>query len=392
MARVSLIPLIPLGSPWPTDRLASFRAELERAGDEVSIELGESDPAVTEPPLGLVALAIERVRSAPGIYLVVVDLAMDYSALDVLAVVQRLEVGESSLVIAARRGRWFGSVARRITGTSDPASGLVGLTRGAARLADRSFAPVGSRFVCELLARLEGEKSEVEVAAIGRPARRWSLMDDIRHAKRIADDRFGNVSRLLQFCFVGASGMVVDLSTYAALQAILARTPLANRLLFGVDRGGGSISLAVAVAAVLSIVTAMTWNFSLNRRLTFNDARRGSIAHQFLRYVLSNLVGSGISLSFRLLLPGSVGFFARHRLAAAFMGIVVATGISFSMARWFVFDARGSQNQESNDPGLATRCDFDHDQQPSSMHRSVNRMEYVDGPSEIGTVMQMSQE
>ena len=29
------------------------------------------------------------------------------------------------------------------------------------------------------------------------------------------DDRFGNASRLIQFCAVGASGMIVDLTCYA---------------------------------------------------------------------------------------------------------------------------------------------------------------------------------
>ena len=36
--------------------------------------------------------------------------------------------------------------------------------------------------------------------------------------KRLADHRFGNLSRLVQFCVVGGSGMVVDLSCYTLLQ------------------------------------------------------------------------------------------------------------------------------------------------------------------------------
>ncbi len=391
MPRVSLIPLIPFGSPWPTERLASFRTELERAGYSVGVEVDETGRATVEQRSGLVAEVVERVRSASGVYLVVVDLAMGYTPGDVLAVVERLETGSLDLVVAARRGRWFGSAARRLTGTSDLASGLVGVTRGAARTAGHSFAPVGSRFVCELLARVEGEKGEVEAAPVGPSGRRWSPIDDVRHGKRIADDRFGNVSRLFQFCFVGASGMVVDLSTYAALQAILAPTPLGGRVLFGADGGGGSISLAVAVAAVLSIVTAMTWNFSLNRRLTFNDARRGSIARQYLRYVLSNLVGVGVSLSIRLLLPGWVGFFARHRLAAAVAGIVAATGISFSMARWFVFGARPNrQNEPIFAEQPATRRDTPQDQHPGSMHCSASRLEPA-SPSVNSGVTPMSQ-
>jgi dolichol-phosphate mannosyltransferase len=96
----------------------------------------------------------------------------------------------------------------------------------------------------------------------------------------------------------------------------------------------------LATAGLLSILVALVWNFALNRRLTFNDARRGSILRQFVTYALGNALGIAVSLSLRLYLPLHMGFFARHRLAAAVVGIVVATGISFSMSRWVVFIRR----------------------------------------------------
>ncbi len=87
----------------------------------------------------------------------------------------------------------------------------------------------------------------------------------------------------------------------------------------------------------MSIAMALLWNFTLNRRLTFNDARGGSWMKQFLAYALSNALAIALSLSVRVYLPTRVPFFARHRLAAAVVGIVGATGISFSMSRWIVF-------------------------------------------------------
>src|SRR5437588_10068202 len=96
-------------------------------------------------------------------------------------------------------------------------------------------------------------------------------LDDLRHLKRLADDRFGNASRLVQFCAVGASGMVVDLSSYALFQLIFSRTWMARQTFRLV---GGPLDLAVAGA--LAIALALTWNFALNRRLTFSYARGGS--------------------------------------------------------------------------------------------------------------------
>ena len=56
-----------------------------------------------------------------------------------------------------------------------------------------------------------------------------------------------------------------------------------------------------------------------------------------MTYALGNALGIAVSMSLRLFLPVNFGFFDRHRLAAAVVGIIVATGISFSMSRWVVF-------------------------------------------------------
>ena len=346
MARVSLILVRSPGTAWPSDRIVACRAGLEERGFPVEV-LVVTDPSDQSPRAdlepwcrsivaghpGLAESAVAGLRAARGQLLVVLDLAMEYSPEDVFAVVARLEADEAELVIASRRKPLTGPVALRLLGTTDPTSGLLGLTRDAAIEADDSLAPVGSRFGLEFLARVAGRRIDVAVGPIATASRGSTPFGDLRQLKRLADDRFGNASRLIQFCFVGASGMVVDLSCYASFQAIFARTSLMEGMSAPIVGG----PLTLAVAAVLSIAIALTWNFTINRRLTFNDARRGSIGRQFLRYVLSNMLGIAVSLTLRLLLPNTLGFFRRHRLAAALVGIVAATGISFSMARWFVF-------------------------------------------------------
>ena len=122
--------------------------------------------------------------------------------------------------------------------------------------------------------------------------------DDIRQLKRLLDHRFGTMSRLVQFCMVGASGMVVDLTLYALLQLLFAR-------FWSLPAGSpaSGFSWPLATAGALAIFTAMVWNFTLNRRLTFNDSRGGSIPRQFLTYALGNALGIAVSLSLRLFLP-----------------------------------------------------------------------------------------
>ena len=106
----------------------------------------------------------------------------------------------------------------------------------------------------------------------------------------------------------------------------------------------------LAVAAAMSFAIALVWNFTLNRRLTFNDARKGALFRQFFTYVLSNALAIALSFSVRLYLPAHFGFFARHRLAAAVVGIVAATGVSFSMSRWLVFAKRPELKRATHFP------------------------------------------
>jgi dolichol-phosphate mannosyltransferase len=364
MARVSLIlpttPKVPL-SPG---RATSFQRSLEEAGHEVEVVvvtargtgIAEGTDAswrwveTNEP--GLAAAAIAGLREAEGEVLVVLDPAMGYAPGDVSRVVEPLARGEADLAVASRfvSGKgWVpklgrgpvrtlaGLVARPLTGTTDPLSGLVGLTRSLFFESAHSLRPVGTKFAVELLARADARWVEVPAQADWPPARRGVSVeyDDLRQIKRLADHRFGNYSRLIQFCVVGASGMVVDLSCYAFFQLVFGRTALATQV---TPIMGGS--LALTLSAFLAVAIALTWNFSLNRRLTFSYARRGSILRQFITYAISNAIGIIVSLALRLTLPRYFAFFNAHKLAAAVVGIVTATGISFSMSRWVVFRPR----------------------------------------------------
>ena len=365
MASLSLIlPLAP-GSLLTAEAIEKFRGCLEDAGHTVEV-LGIADPRSPRLPLvagswwrsfvapvpGLASASVAGLRRAKGDILVVLDHDRGYTLADLTAVLEPIERHDADLVVASRNasrgsevrpGRvaaWAGLAARRVIGSTDPFSGLVALTRDLARSAE--LEPLGSCFTLELLARAGGQRQDVAVGR-GRGATRGRVQfDDLRYLKRLGDHKFGNISRLIQFCVVGASGMVVDLSCYALFQWLFSRTSLAAMTAPVV---GGSLALAVAGAC--SIALALIWNFSLNRRLTFSYARRGSLLHQFLGYVLSNALGVALSFSLRLILPRQFAFFNRHRLAAALVGIVAATGISFTMARWLVFGRRPDSSSES---------------------------------------------
>jgi dolichol-phosphate mannosyltransferase len=151
---------------------------------------------------------------------------------------------------------------------------------------------------------------------------------------------------------VGFSGMIVDLAAFALLGGRLSKGPLGDRVL---EIAGWALDLGWVVAAGASISLALVWNFVLNRQLTFSDARKNSgLARQFLTYLLGNALAVSLSFVLRVGLPAWFGFFRDHRLAAAVVGVVLATGVSFSMSRWLVFRAR-PQGPAVPAPGPAPR-------------------------------------
>src|SRR5207244_167717 len=106
-----------------------------------------------------------------------------------------LASGEAEVVVACRPGRRGSGLARRLIGTADPASGLIGLTRPVAAEADGSFSPVGSRFALEILARVGGRRLDLAIDRKVAGRSPSTLMGDLRQVKRLADDRLGNLSR-----------------------------------------------------------------------------------------------------------------------------------------------------------------------------------------------------
>jgi dolichol-phosphate mannosyltransferase len=363
MESISLI--IPIsGTDVPTDAdIASYRRVLRDQAHASSVEviLAGHFPAAAHAPgasnsiliptagTGKIAALREGMDAASNELLVVLDPHRAYTPQAIVEVIEGLLTSDADFAIAVpRRDRhrsWWRALGRRCLGligqltlgTSDVFSGLIAIRPSRLRAATNLHHARGSRLVLDLLAWPTTAHRDVPVET--RPDDRLQVgplrFDDIRQLKRLLDHRFGTMSRLVQFCMVGASGMAVDLTLYALLQLLFAR-------FWSLPAGAlaSGFSWPLATAGALAIFTAMVWNFTLNRRLTFNDSRGGSIPRQFLTYALGNALGIAVSLSLRLFLPQYFGFFARHRLAAAVVGIIIATGISFSMSRWVVFIRR----------------------------------------------------
>jgi dolichol-phosphate mannosyltransferase len=370
MSRISLI------IPWTVekticgDELATYQRILREQGGADSVEIVLSERIadqnaivglhplirVVEEDANHVSLLRRGLAAATGDILLVLDPTRVYAPEALLQVLESLRTSTADVVVGVPQPRRHGLTIRGVRlktlailgrlalGTSDGLSGLAAIRRSAVRsLITETPTISGSRILLDVLTWCSGRLLDVPVHTGHDDQRRLVpvRLDDVKQIKRVLDHRFGTFSRLVQFCLVGASGMVVDLSLYAFFQWLF------RRIGFGAADGVGSgVSLALAVAGSLSILAALTWNFALNRRLTFSDSRAGSIPRQYLTYALGNALGIAVSLTLRLYLPGRFAFFSDHRLAAAVVGIVAATAISFSMSRWVVFIRKAEQRPD----------------------------------------------
>ena len=360
MSSISLIAPLANGRTFRDGDLATYqrvlleqegveRVEIVLAGDVDGEALSGLHPVIRAGGEETNDVSLLRVglAAATGDILMVLDPSRAYAPEALLQVLDSLRNSSAAVVVGVPRvrrrrltpwsvrSRTLSILGKLALGTSDGLSGLAAIRRSAVRsiIAETSSVS-GSRILLDVLTWCSGRLLDEPVTTAKDDQRRLDpiRLDDVKQIKRVLDHRFGTLSRLVQFCLVGASGMVLDLSLYALLQSLFVK------LGFGTPASAehdGTLSLAVAGA--LSIWAAMTWNFLLNRRLTFNDLRAGSIVRQYLTYALGNAPGIIVSLSVRLDLPSRFVFFSQHRLAAAVVGIVAATAISFSMSRWVVF-------------------------------------------------------
>ena len=133
--------------------------------------------------------------------------------------------GQDRALMTSVGRRLLGLTGRLTLGSSDIFSGLMAVRRSSLGGVPRAGPVRGTRLVLDLLARSGGVHRDVPVQT--GPGDRLGLgslgLDDVRQLKRVLDHRFGTFSRLVQFCMVGASGMIVDLTLYALLQSLFAR-------------------------------------------------------------------------------------------------------------------------------------------------------------------------
>lgn len=289
---------------------------------------------------GLSTAVIHGLRHAKGELLLVMDADLSHPPEKIPDLVAALRRGETDFVIGSRYVpgagtdenwglfRWLNSrvatlLARPLTAARDPMAGFFCLRRSTFENACR-LDPVGYKIGLELIVKCGCRNiREVPIHFSDRVygESKLSLKEQVNylvHLKRLLAFKYETTLQAAQFACVGASGMVVDL---VALTLLLAALPFSS-------------------ARAVAIWIAMTWNFVLNRRLTFARSANAALLPQYVQFCGCCLAGGLINYGISRTLVQSVVPFTDHPLAAAVAGVLAGFAFNFALCRMWVFGRR----------------------------------------------------
>ena len=203
---------------------------------------------------------------------------------------------------------------------SDPMSGFFATDRRVLP-APQTLRPVGYKIALELMVRGRLRVKEVPIdfsdRTLGASKMSWrQRINFVRHLYRLYIHQFGGLARLLCFGLVGASGFVIDVGCYLCLQWA------------GVEH---------RLARFLSFWPAVSWNWRLNRGMTFSERPWQPRARQWAKFVVSSFLGLGANVGVYTVLTSYVDIFARHRLLAFCCGVGLGGIANFLVSNLYVY-------------------------------------------------------
>ena len=321
--------------------------------EEVCQTLAESDDVrlvVRQRERGLATAVLHGLAQAKGKVLLVMDADLSHPPEKLPELVAAIERG-ADFVIGSRyvEGgtteedwglfRWLNSriatlLARPLTSAKDPMAGFFALPREIYQRAS-DLDPIGYKIGLELIIKCGCRRIRevpIRFADRARGESKLCLREQwnyLKHLKRLYDFKFG-ASRLLQFLAVGATGLVVDIAAFAGMAALL---PL-------------------GVARALAIWIAMTWNWLLNRKVTFSRLSVRPLYQEYLMFCGSCGVGAVVNWFVTLVLCNQFSFFAERTVLAAVCGVAVGTMANASLCFKYVFGTSSPKEEPVVNPPL----------------------------------------
>lgn len=306
---------------------------------------------VRESERGLSSAVIAGFGLAKGEIIVVMDADLSHPPFKIPELVIPILNGKYDFIIGSRfvKGgsaphfNWYRKlnalvskiIARPFTNVSDPMAGFFAFNRNLLK-PGLILNPLGFKIGLEMIVKAAPERiTEIPIQFQEREfgESKLSLKEQINyliHIKRLFEYKYKTIMEFIKFCLIGGSGMVVDLAmVYLSMQILMVS-------------GIISTSYRFRTARTIGFAFAVTSNFLLNRRFTFQGASRGNIRRQYLSFFIVSILGFIVNFSISVYLHEHIAFFNRYYLLAALMGILGGTLINFAGSKFFVFKQKQS--------------------------------------------------
>lgn len=299
---------------------------------------------------GLASAVVAGMKAATGDIVLCMDADLSHPPEAIPEIFKKLSRDSCDFVIGSRYVsggstdddwglfRWLNSVvatglAKPLTSAKDPMAGFFALKRTDFESAVLNLDPIGYKIGLELIVKCHCKKvDEVPIHFSDRQFGESKLsfkeqLNYLRHLKKLYTYKWPEFTRFLRFGLVGCSGVIVNL---IALSALL------------------STGLTTPFAIASAIWVAMTWNFFLNRKFTFQDSVVGKLAHKYLQFCLASLTGAIVNWSVATYLWTTIPFFSGSPTTAGFVGIMAGMMLNFTLCSKFVFGNKKSISASAN--------------------------------------------
>jgi dolichol-phosphate mannosyltransferase len=220
------------------------------------------------------------------------------------------------------KSRFAAALALGLSGMSDPTTGYMAVRR---TLVQRlSLDPVGWKIVLETVVKAHPARlAEVPIVfadrELGESKQSLRVLEQyLEHLYKLYKFRFPTFVELLKFCVVGFLGLFVDLA-----------------IVFGLKQ---SFALDTRLCQVFGFAAAVTFNYAINRRFSFEHARDAPLLRSYVAYVGANLVGLTVRMfAIDALMRMSQLDRGGGYLLLSVIGIALATLINFVGVKYFAF-------------------------------------------------------
>jgi len=289
---------------------------------------------------GLSSAVIEGFRLAKGTIYCVMDADLSHPPEKLPEIVQPILKGRAEMVVGSRfvKGgsaehfNWYRKLnawvskmlARPFTKIKDPMAGYFAFNAQLLTPEILSLLnPLGFKIGLEIIVKCN-PKTIIEVPISFRERlygeSKLSLREQILyilHLKRLFHYKYPSLYQFLFFSFIGSTGMIVDMTTVFVTYGLL--------------------HINFKIARAIGFIIALTWNFFLNRKLTFPDSPQKNIFIQYRNFFIVCSIGGLFNWFISVYLYSTYPYFKEFYLLAVFIGIMGGLLINFLGSKYIVF-------------------------------------------------------